>query len=85
MKERRYFFFLFIVEILIKYYALCLYGDRTLYIITTYDLIYYHVLKNESIWHYASTPMEYTAIFHGRKNFNFQMKNYNVFLFSCLL
>ena len=30
--------------------------------------------------HYANTPMQYTAIFHGCKNSNFQMKNYNIFL-----
>ena len=31
--------------------------------------------------HYANTPMQYTAMFHGYKNFNFQMKNIIVFLF----
>ena len=31
--------------------------------------------------HYANTPMQYTAIFHGCKNVNFQMKKYNIFLF----
>ena len=31
--------------------------------------------------HYANTPMQYTAIFHGCKNVNFQMKTYNIFLF----
>ena len=30
--------------------------------------------------HYANTPMQYTAIFHGCKNVNFQMKEYNIFL-----
>ena len=30
--------------------------------------------------HYANKPMQYTAIFHGCKNVNFQMKNYNIFL-----
>ena len=30
--------------------------------------------------HYANTPMQYTAIFHGCKNVFFQMKNYNIFL-----
>ena len=29
--------------------------------------------------HYANTPMQYTAIFHGCKNVNFQMKNYNIY------
>ena len=28
----------------------------------------------------ANTPMQYTVIFHGCKNVNFQMKNYNIFL-----
>ena len=30
--------------------------------------------------HYANTPMQYTAIFHGCENFNFQMKFFNIFL-----
>ena len=30
--------------------------------------------------HYAKMPMQYTAIFHGCKNVNFQMKKYNIFL-----
>ena len=30
--------------------------------------------------HYANTPMQYTAIFHGCKNDNFQMKNCDSFL-----
>ena len=29
--------------------------------------------------HYANMPMQYIAIFHGRKNSNFQMKNYDIF------
>ena len=33
-----------------------------------------------STHHYANTPMRYTAIFHGCKNVNFQMKKYNDFL-----
>ena len=32
------------------------------------------------IVHYANTPMQYTAIFHGCKNINFQIKNSNIFL-----
>ena len=31
--------------------------------------------------HYENTPMQYTAIFHGCENVNFQMKNYDIFLF----
>ena len=29
--------------------------------------------------HYENTPMQYTAIFHGCKNDNLQMKNCNIF------
>ena len=32
------------------------------------------------IYHYENTPMQYTAIFHGCKNDNFQMKNCDTFL-----
>ena len=34
----------------------------------------------ESFIHYANTPMQYTAIFHGCKNVHFQMKIFNIFL-----
>ena len=34
----------------------------------------------ESHFHYANTPMQYTAIFHGSKNVNFQMNVLNIFL-----
>ena len=37
--------------------------------------------KNSEKYHYANTPMQYTAIFHGCKTVNFQTKNYNIFLF----
>ena len=30
--------------------------------------------------HNANTPMQYTAIFHGCKNVNFQMKFFNIFV-----
>ena len=33
-----------------------------------------------SIFHYANMPMQYTAIFHGCKNGNFQMNNCDIFL-----
>ena len=33
--------------------------------------------------HYENTPMQYTAIFHGRKNDNFQMKIFDIFLNFC--
>ena len=31
--------------------------------------------------YYDNTPMQYTAIFHGCKKVNLQMKNSNIFLF----
>ena len=31
-------------------------------------------------FHYENTPMQYTAIYHGCKNENFQMKNCDIFL-----
>ena len=38
-------------------------------------------LKSRGIvLHYENMPMQYTAIFHGRKNDNFQMKNCDSFL-----
>ena len=30
--------------------------------------------------HYANFSMQYTAIFHGGKNVNFQIKMFNIFL-----
>ena len=36
------------------------------------------------IFHYANTPMQYTAIFHGCKNVNFQMKFFKYFSYFCL-
>ena len=30
--------------------------------------------------HYANTPMQHTAIFHGCKNVHFQIKIFNIFL-----
>ena len=30
--------------------------------------------------HYANMPVQYTAIFHGCKNDNFQLKNCDIFL-----
>ena len=36
--------------------------------------------KQNSSRHYENTPMYNTAIFHGCKNNNFQMKNCDVFL-----
>ena len=31
-------------------------------------------------FHYANMSVQYTAIFHGCKNDNFQMKNFDIFL-----
>ena len=33
--------------------------------------------------HYENTPMQYTAIFHGCKNDNCQMKIFDIFLIFC--
>ena len=30
--------------------------------------------------HYENTPVQYSALFHSRKNDNFQMKNCDIFL-----
>ena len=32
-------------------------------------------------YHYANMPMQYTAVFHGCKNYIFQIKNCDIFLF----
>ena len=37
-------------------------------------------LTGEETIHYANMPMLYTAIFHGCKNDDFQMKNCDIFL-----
>ena len=34
----------------------------------------------DRVFHYENTPMQYTAIFHGCKKDNFQMKYCDVFL-----
>ena len=34
--------------------------------------------------HHDNMPMQYTAIFHGCKNRNFQMKNCDIFLIFAL-
>ena len=33
--------------------------------------------------HYENMPVQYTAIFHGCKNGNFQMKNCDIFSYFC--
>ena len=45
----------------------------------TYSLVIGSRKSTLNSLHYANTPMQYTAIFHGCKNVNFQMKN-NIFL-----
>ena len=55
----------------------------------SFDAVFSYVCANNRLVqtagkkdaHYANTPMQYTAIFHGCKNVNFQIKNYNIFLF----
>ena len=42
-------------------------------------LIEFHFFYTENR-HYENTPMQYTAIFHGCKNDNFQMKTCYFFL-----
>ena len=37
-------------------------------------------IQNFQISHYANMSVQYTAIFHGCKNGNFQMKNRDIFL-----
>ena len=39
-----------------------------------------HIVCELETTHKENTPMQYNAIFHGCKNVNFQMKNYNIFL-----
>ena len=34
--------------------------------------------------HYANMSVQYTAIFHGCKNDNFQMKSFDIFLIFAL-
>ena len=37
-------------------------------------------IDRSSMKQYDNMPMQYTAIFHGCKNHNFQLKNCNIFL-----
>ena len=59
-----------------------------------YDvMISVYLIKNKKFLlnlctHYANTPMQYTAIFHGCKNVNFQMilfKYFSNFLLKTLI
>ena len=45
-----------------------------------YRNVFSLICYSNSILHYEKTPVQYTAIFHGCKNDNFQMKNCDVFL-----
>ena len=62
-------------------------GDRT-HSLTGRDAFYATVRElilpsprvSHQVLHYASTPMQYTAIFNRCNNVNFQMKKYNIFL-----
>ena len=43
-------------------------------------LVLLHMCIKETCFNLVNTPMQYTAIFHGLKNDNFQMKNCDIFL-----
>ena len=45
-----------------------IYGDKVISLYCCYDM------------HYANMSVQYTAIFHGCKNDNFQMKIFDIFL-----
>ena len=40
----------------------------------------YMCVKMVLVYHYANMSVQYTAIFHGCKNDNFQMKIFDIFL-----
>ena len=42
--------------------------------------IYIVIIGDLGASHYANTPMQYTAKFHGCKNGHFHMKNCDIFL-----
>ena len=44
-------------------------------------LLYSSLVPKICLMHYGNTPMQYTAIFHGCKNDNYQMKNVIFFSF----
>ena len=48
----------------------------------SYNGLFDQTLSSRSceLSHYENAPMRYTAIFHGHKNDNFQLKNCNNFL-----
>ena len=48
--------------------------DQVIHFLTSFCALQY------SHSHYENKPMQYTAIFHGCKNYNFQMKNCDGFL-----
>ena len=48
----------------------------SLLVMTSVDVF----LASKGSYHYANTPMLYTAFFHDCKNVNFQMKNCDIFL-----
>ena len=48
---------------------------------STMSSIHVHLLRI-SLSHYANTPMQYSAIFHGCKNVHFQMKFFYILFFA---
>ena len=49
------------------------------FLVTDFDFLQVSEPGILKIFHYENMPMQYTAIFHGCKNDNFQMKNCNIF------
>ena len=51
------------------------------------NLLFAACIKSDGIRafnHYEITPMQYTVIFHGCKNDDFQMKNYDILIIFAL-
>ena len=42
-------------------------------------IYYIKDMNTKQAHHYENTPMQYTAMFHGCKNVNFQLKNGDIF------
>ena len=52
--------------------------------ITFFQLKKFHFTDIKiAVYHYANMSVQYTAIFHGYKNGNFQMKKCDFFSFFC--
>ena len=62
-----------------KYIYPIINGYVFLFLLNDFHIILCNVFYLKYV-HYANTPMQYTAIFHGCKNVHFQMKIFNIFL-----